>query len=70
MGGIPRYILRAVGYKGDLDIENVSEDEQEVVVYEGDNDINYQELKELESASKKSIAEKSIELEEEILVDD
>ena len=40
MGGITRFILRAVGNKDGLNMENVREDEEEGIFYEEDSDMD------------------------------
>ena len=40
MGGITRFILRAVGNKDGLNMENVREDEEEGRFYEEDSDMD------------------------------
>ena len=40
MGGITRYILRAMGKKDGINMENVREDEEWDGIYEGDSDMD------------------------------
>ena len=54
MGDITRYILRAVGNKYDLNME----DEEEGGIYEGDSDIYGEECNDLEFARDEAMGEK------------
>ena len=40
MGGITRYILREMGKKDGINMENVREDEEQDGIYEGDSDMD------------------------------
>ena len=50
MEGIPRYLLRAVGKKDDINMESLRKAEEEGGIYEGYSDIYEEVFNDLESA--------------------
>ena len=50
MKGIPRYLLRAVGKKDDINMESLRKAEEEGGIYEGYSDIYEEAFNDLESA--------------------
>ena len=70
MEGIPRYLLRAVGKKDDINMESLRKAEEEGGIYEGYSDIYEEVFNDLESAREEAMVEKAISLEGEIVVDD
>ena len=62
--------MSAVGKKDGIKVENIREDEEGSIIYEGDSEMGGDECNEWESSREEAMVDKEIELEEEMVLDD